>query len=107
MNSIRWIDRQDFAVVRTEGRPAAHLSFWIKRAEFVRDYEKVAGFWLPYKDETMVEVRLYGKKVLTIDHRDYSVKGKPMVQSSENDCDLGCGVQASSAVPTVAGNSPQ
>src|SRR5581483_8303691 len=33
-----WIDMQDFAVVRIDGRPAAHLSFWIKRAEFVRDY---------------------------------------------------------------------
>ena len=100
-----WIDMQDFAVVRIEGRPAAHLSFWIKRAEFVRNYEKVAGFWLPYKDETVVEVRLYGKKVLTIDHRDYAVKGKLAVESPENHCDSGCAVQASSVVTTVAEHS--
>ena len=100
-----WIDTQDFAVVRIEGHPAAHLSFWIKRAEFVRDYEKVAGFWLPYKDETTVDVRLYGTKVLTIDHRDYAVKGKPMVQSFQTHCDSGCGEQASSVVPTVAEQS--
>jgi len=102
-----WIDRQDFAVVRIEGRPAAHLSFWIKRANFVRDYEKVGGFWLPYKDETMVEVRLYGKKVLTIDHRDYAVKGKPTMESLENHCDSGCGVQTSSVVPTFPEPSQQ
>jgi len=96
-----WIDTQDFAVVRIEGRPAAHLSFWIKRAEFVRDYERVAGFWLPYKDETEVEVRLYGKKVLTIDHHDYAVKGKSMVQGLENPCNSGCGVQATAVVHTV------
>ncbi len=88
-----WIDRQDFAVVRIEGRPAAHLSFWIKRAEFVRDYEKVDGFWLPYKDETTVEVRLYGKKVLTIDHLDYAVKGRLVAQSLNQRCDAGCGRQ--------------
>ena len=71
-----WIDAKDYAVVRIEGRPAANLSFWIKRAEFVREYQKVDGFWLPQKDTTVVQVRLYGKKVLTIDHRDYTVKGK-------------------------------
>jgi hypothetical protein len=69
-----WIDKQDFAVARIEGHPAANLSFWIKRADFVRDYEKVAGFWLPLKDETAVQVRMYGKKILTIDHADYSVR---------------------------------
>jgi len=71
-----WIDAQDYAVVRIEGHPAANLSFWIKRADFVREYQKVDGFWLPQKDTTVVQVRLYGKKVLTIDHRDYTVKGK-------------------------------
>jgi hypothetical protein len=70
-----WIDTQDYAVVRIEGHPAANLSFWIKRADFVRQYHKVDGFWLPERDETFVHVRLYGKKVLTIDHRDYAVKG--------------------------------
>jgi hypothetical protein len=72
-----WIDKQDFAVVRIEGHPAANLSFWIKRADLVRDYQKVDGFWLPQKDETVVQVRFYGKKVLTIDHRDYVVNGRP------------------------------
>jgi outer membrane lipoprotein-sorting protein len=71
-----WIDTQDYAVVRIEGRPAASLSFWIKRADFVREYQKVDGFWLPQRDETVVQVRLYGKKLLTIDHQDYIVKGK-------------------------------
>lgn len=100
-----WIDTQDFAVVRIEGHPAAHLSFWINRAEFVRDYEKVAGFWLPYKDETTVHVRLYGEKVLTIDHRDYTVKAKPTVQSLGSDCDSGCGLRASSVAAATADDS--
>ncbi len=71
-----WVDAQDFAVVRIEGHPAANLSFWIKQADFVRDYEKVDGFWLPQRDETTVQVRIYGRKVLTIDHRDYIVRAR-------------------------------
>jgi hypothetical protein len=68
-----WIDVQDYSVVRIEGHPAKKLSFWIERADFVRQYQKVDGFWLPQKDQTLVQVRLYGEKVLTIDHRDYVV----------------------------------
>ncbi|MGA3240614.1 MAG: outer membrane lipoprotein-sorting protein [Bryobacteraceae bacterium] len=77
-----WIDKQDFAVARIEGHPAANLSFWIKRADFVRDYEKVAGFWLPLKDETAVQVRMYGKKILTIDHAGYAIQAGPLEAES-------------------------
>jgi len=70
-----WIDGKDYAVVRIEGHPARKLSFWIERADFVRQYQKIGGFWLPQRDETFVQVRLYGKKALTIDHQDYSING--------------------------------
>ncbi len=72
-----WIDVEDYSVVRIDGHPAKKLSFWIQRADFVRQYQKINGFWLPQKDQTLVEVRLYGKKVLTIDHRDYVVNAGP------------------------------
>jgi hypothetical protein len=68
-----WIDVDDYAVVRIEGHPAKKLSFWIQRADFVRQYQKIDGFWLPQKDQTHIQVRLYGKKVLTITHQDYVV----------------------------------
>jgi hypothetical protein len=70
-----WIDVNDYAVVRIEGHPARKLSFWIERADFVRQYQKIDGFWLPKKDETFVQVRLYGEKVLTIEHQNYVVNG--------------------------------
>ncbi len=68
-----WIDADDYPVVRIEGHPAKKLSFWIQRADFVRQYQKIDKFWLPQKDQTLVQVRLYGKKVLTIEHQDYVV----------------------------------
>jgi len=68
-----WIDVNDYSVVRIEGHPAKKLSFWINGADFVRQYQKIAGFWLPEKDETLVQVRLYGNKVLKIEHRNYVV----------------------------------
>ena len=70
-----WIDVNDYSVVRVEGHPAKRPSFWIQRADFVRQYQKVDGFWLPQKDQTLVQVRLYGKKILTIEHSDYLING--------------------------------
>ena len=77
-----WIDVKDYAVVRIEGHPAKKLSFWIQRADFVRQYQKIGEFWLPLKDITFVDVRLYGKKLLTIDHRDYSVNGSVSINNA-------------------------
>jgi hypothetical protein len=72
-----WIDNSEFAVVKIAGHPAKKLSFWITRADFVRQYEKIGDFWLPVRDETVVEVKLYGKKILSIEHHINSVNGVP------------------------------
>jgi hypothetical protein len=70
-----WIDSSEFAIVKISGHPAKKLSFWITRADFVRRYEKTGDFWLPASDETFVEVRLYGKKIFSIQHHIKSVNG--------------------------------
>jgi outer membrane lipoprotein-sorting protein len=70
-----WVDSADFAVVRIAGSPAKRPSFWITRADFVRQFEKVGDFWLPSRDETSVDVRFYGTKLLSIEHRIGSVNG--------------------------------
>jgi hypothetical protein len=83
-----WIDTEDYAVVRIAGHPAKQLSFWIERADFVREYQKIDGFWFVQKDETFVQVRMYGRKVLIIDHQNYTVAGgrntEEPVQNTEN-----------------------
>jgi hypothetical protein len=68
-----WIDDQDYAIVRIEGHPAKKLSFWIEQADFTREYQKIDQFWLPRRDETVARVRLYGRKVLTIEHQNYTL----------------------------------
>jgi len=68
-----WIHADDFAVVKIAGHPAKKPSFWINRAEFVRQYQRIAGFWLPFRDETSVEVKMYGRRVFTIDHQQYLI----------------------------------
>lgn len=77
-----WVDDRDYAVVRIDGHPAKKLSFWIERADFVRRYQKIGSFWFPERDETFVQVRLYGKKALTIAHENYAVSSSLEKQES-------------------------
>jgi len=70
-----WIDAQDFGIAKISGHPAAKLSFWITRADFVREFQRVEGFWLPRLDETIVELKIHGTRVFRIEHQQYVLNG--------------------------------
>src|SRR6516165_10266626 len=74
-----WIDSIAFAIVKIAGHPARNPSLWITRADFVREYEKIGDFWFPVKDEIFVDVKLYGRKTLTIEHRIDSINDAKIV----------------------------
>lgn len=76
-----WIAADDFAIVRIAGRPAKKPSFWINRADFVREYQRIDGFWLPLRDETYVEVKMYGRRVFTVDHEQYVINHPTRLQA--------------------------
>jgi hypothetical protein len=68
-----WIDAQDFGIAKISGHPAAKLSFWINRAEFVRQFQRIDGFWLPYRDETIVDIKVHGRREFRIEHEQYVI----------------------------------
>ena len=68
-----WIHTADFSIVRIAGQPARNPSFWISRVEFVRSYQKVGDFWLPARNESQTQVKLFGRNVLTIDYGRYEI----------------------------------
>jgi hypothetical protein len=68
-----WVDGTDFAVTRIEAEPAQNPSFWTKRSEIRHDYEKVEAFWLPARNESVSDIRLGGRAILTIEYKNYRV----------------------------------
>jgi hypothetical protein len=80
-----WIDAEDFAIVKIAGHPARKPSFWINRADFVRQYQRIDGFWLPCRDETSVEVKMYGQRVFTVEHEQYVINADGPIQDSNGD----------------------
>jgi hypothetical protein len=81
-----WIDSIAFAIVKIAGHPARNPSLWITQADFVREYEEIGDFWFPVKDEIFVDVKLYGRKTLTIDHRIDSINGTKTGGRSHSTC---------------------
>lgn len=68
-----WVSADEYAVLRIAGRLAKSPSWWVKNTDFVRQFEKVGEFWLPMHDETVSDIRMFGKNMLTVKYRDYDV----------------------------------
>ena len=77
-----WIDNKDFAIVKITGHLAKSPSFWIKHVDFLRNYQKIDGFWLLSREEAVSAIRIFGKETLTVDYQDYAVIGAGAAQSS-------------------------
>jgi hypothetical protein len=70
---IIWIDAQDFAVTRIDAEPAKNPSIWTKRSQIHHRYQKIGEFYLPALNQTVTDVLLGGKAVLTIRYNDYKL----------------------------------
>ena len=53
-----WVDADEYAIARIEGRPAKNPSFWIKSVRFVHTYRKCGRFWFPASDRSVTDVRV-------------------------------------------------
>ena len=67
-----WIDANEYAITRIEGKPAKNPSFWIKNVQFVHKYEKRGSFWFPVSDRSVTDVRIFGSTEVNIEYFDYA-----------------------------------
>ena len=73
-----WVDADEYAIVRIEGKPAKNPSFWIKSVHFVHDYDKSGSFWFPVFDRSVTDVRIFGATEMTIEYSDYVPNASPL-----------------------------
>jgi negative regulator of sigma E activity len=66
-----WVDAEEYAVMRVEGRPAKNPSFWIRSVQFVHTYGKNGSFWFPVSNRSVTDARIFGKAEMTIEYFDY------------------------------------
>jgi len=67
-----WVDANEYALVRAEGKPAKNPSFWTRSIHFVHEYHKNGDFWFPTTTASITEALIFGKTDVTIQYFDYS-----------------------------------
>jgi hypothetical protein len=79
-----WIEAKSFLLVRESGRLVKNPSFFVKKIEFVREYEIQDGISVPRQVRSVVDTRLVGPAELTINFRNVSFADAPIQTSHEN-----------------------
>jgi outer membrane lipoprotein-sorting protein len=69
-----WVDSEDYALVRAEGKPAKKPSFWTKSIHFVQVYQKCGPVWFPLSTQSVTEAHLFGITDVSIEYFDYAPK---------------------------------
>jgi hypothetical protein len=87
-----WLDPATFLPVREEGRFVKNPSVFLKRVDFVREYDIVDGLAIPKHIDSVIETRLVGKAELRINFTKFS--------HVENDVIFANGVAEAQAQPT-------
>src|SRR5262249_36119570 len=66
-----WVDAEDYALARAEGRPAKKPSFWTKSIHFVQVYQKRGPVWFPVSTQSVTDAHLFGTTVVNIEYFVY------------------------------------
>jgi len=77
MDGRVWIDAQDFAMVRAEGKPAHNPSFWTRSIHFVQQYRKDGSYWFPSSTLSVTEARIFGTTKVNINYFNYQPNSGP------------------------------
>jgi hypothetical protein len=77
-----WVDAEDYAVMRVEGKPAKNPSFWTKSVHFVHEYKKSGHFWFPVSNRSETDARIFGRADLVIEYFDYAVNSSALSASA-------------------------
>ncbi len=72
-----WLDAATCLPVRESGRWVRNPSIFVRRIDFVREYDIEDGLAIPRQIESTVETRLVGKAELTIRFHDFALAGSP------------------------------
>jgi hypothetical protein len=66
-----YLDAHTGSLVRVEGAVVKSPSFFVKKIEFVQEYEDVGNFTFPTHIHSNALARVIGRTVVDISHRDY------------------------------------
>ena len=71
-----WIDAATFLPIREQGKFVKNPSIFLKKVEFVRDYEIRGGMALPRRIVSLIHTRIVGKAELSVQFSNVTIQGE-------------------------------
>jgi hypothetical protein len=81
------------ALRRVQGKPAKSPSFFVKKVEFTQDYRDFGEFTLPVVMHSEARVRIFGRAVVDVVHRDYEPKSSTQLRAESQHSSVPAGLQ--------------
>jgi hypothetical protein len=73
-----FVNPEDGDLVRIEGRLSKTPSFWTRRVEVVRHYERIKGVRVPTAIESIAQVLIAGRSTFAMTYQYETINGEPV-----------------------------
>ena len=70
------IETESADLVRVEGELSQRPSFWTRRVQVVREYERVGGVHVPVSMQSTADVLIVGKSLFSMDYKYSEINGR-------------------------------
>jgi hypothetical protein len=96
-----WLDPESMLPVRESGRFVKSPSVFVKKVEFVRDYEIRDGVAVPVSLKSFADTRIVGRTELNIDYLNFQREPDNQAWTGEGDCPMSSQLTARSGEDRV------
>jgi len=76
LDGAMFLAREAAQLVRVEGRAVINPSFWIKRVDITKRYQRIAGCNVPVNVESIASIRFAGKATFRMSYQYASINGQ-------------------------------
>jgi hypothetical protein len=80
-----FVTEDEADLVRVEGRLAKNPSFWTKRVDVVRRYDRIDGARVPVRLDSVAQIRFAGTATLSMTWDYQTINGRPVTVASRSD----------------------
>ena len=78
-----WVDMNEHAIIRIDGKTARNVSFWIGKPQVTQEFRKVDDIWVSSANRSVSDVKLMGRTELVVDFVDYEISRRRAVASAK------------------------
>lgn len=76
LDGAMFLAREAADLVRVEGRAVSNPSFWIKRVDIKKDFQRIAGCSVPVNVESIASIRFAGKATFRMSYQYAQINGQ-------------------------------